>query len=99
MEKKKIGILIDATGGKDWIGGLYYKKNVLFSLMCNEYITANYSFVLITEKENIPLFDEFSGKIKIIRFSYRGFSKLDRGLKRLYRIWIGWSNHCRYIYP
>lgn len=99
MKKKRIGILIDATGGNDWIGGLYYKKNVLFSLMCNEYITANYSFVVITEKENIPLFDEFSGKIKIIRFSYRGLSKLDRGLKRLYRVWIGWSNHCRYIYP
>lgn len=99
MKKKKIGILIDATGGNDWIGGLYYKKNVLFSLTKNEYITENYTFVAITEKENIPLFDEFSGKIKVVRFSYRGFSKLYRGLKLLYRAWIGWRYHCRYIYP
>lgn len=99
MNKKKIGILIDATGDSGWIGGLYYKKNVLFSLTKNEYIVANYSFVVITEKENIPLFDEFSGKVQMICFSSKASAKLSHGLKIMRLICIAWKYHCRYIYP
>lgn len=98
-KRKKTGILIDATGSGAWIGGLYYKKNVLFSLMENEYIAANYSFVVVTEKENLSLFDEFFGKIKVVCFPCGNFSKLGRLLKNLYRICISWRYHCYYIFP
>lgn len=99
MKKKKIGILIDATGSSAWIGGLYYKKNVLFSLTKNEYVVENYSLVVVTDKENLSLFDEFSGKIKVACFPCRTFSRPGRWLKSLYRICIGWRYHCRYIFP
>ena len=59
-------LLIDATGSEGWVGGLYYKKNVLYSILQNENITKNTSIIVITEK-NIDIFDCFSQNVKIIK--------------------------------
>lgn len=99
MAQKK-GILIDATGGgSGWIGGLYYKKNVLFSLMNNRYIIENYFFVVISEEENRHLFDEFEGKIQFIPFETSGFGGRTGRLKFARTIYVCIKHHCKYIFP
>ena len=58
-------ILIDAYGTNSWIGGLYYKRNVVFSLLQNKYITSTFEIVVITNLEGGKLFKAFLPKIKI----------------------------------
>ncbi len=72
-------ILIDATGSSSWIGGVYHKKNILFSLLENEWITANCRIVLVTNNELLDLFKEFEDRITIKTISYKGIR--DKKLK------------------
>ncbi len=62
----KKSIIINATGNSKWIGGLYYKRNMAFVLLQNKEITTKYRIVIITEKENVELFDPFKNRAKII---------------------------------
>ena len=62
----KKSIIINATGSAKWMGGLYYKRNILFMLLQNRRIVERYRFVVITEKDNVPLFEPFRGKVKIV---------------------------------
>lgn len=62
---RKKSIAIDAVGGKNWIGGLYYKKNIIFSIIQNEDILAKYKIIVFTDKENEHIFTEFRDKVKI----------------------------------
>ena len=64
---KIIKILIDATGGANWVGGLYYKKNILFSLLQNKAVCSKYFFVVATEINNYSVFDEFKNQIKLVQ--------------------------------
>lgn len=63
-------VLIDATGDKSWIGGLYYKKNIIFGLLQNEAFCRRYRLVIATQEENRPLFEEFTpqARLKIIAY-------------------------------
>lgn len=49
-------ILIDASGGKEWIGGLYYKKNITFCIMQNDYIMSHYKVYVMCEAEYLDFF-------------------------------------------
>lgn len=62
MKKK---ILIAAAGSDAWIGGLYYKRNILYSLTLNDRITEEYEFVAVTSPENRWLFEHISDKVRI----------------------------------
>lgn len=90
-KNKKIRILIDAFGGKNWIGGLYYKRNILYSILQNKWIRDNLEIYVLTEKENRQYFDDFIDNITIIEAT----SKMYR-LKVLYYAVI---NRAKYIYP
>lgn len=68
-------ILINATGASTgWIGGLYYKKNILFSLTQNDFIMKNYKIYIVTEAQ-ISEFDSFDDRVIIKKFAprYRRF--------------------------
>lgn len=58
-------ILIAAAGGDAWIGGLYYKRNILYSLTLNERITSEYEFVAVTSPANRWLFEHISDQVII----------------------------------
>lgn len=90
-KNKKIRIVIDAFGGKDWIGGLYYKRNVLYSILQNKWIKDNFKIYVLTKKENRQYFNDFINNITIIEST----SKMYR-LKVLYYAVI---NRAKYIYP
>lgn len=59
-------LLIDATGSDGWIGGLYYKKNILYSILQNKSITDKFSIIVITDRE-VDQFNCFSEKVQIIK--------------------------------
>lgn len=64
MRKKKIAINI--VGGDNWVGGLYYRMNILFSLIQNRQITEKYQFVVITSKNNYEMIRQYFPSIDII---------------------------------
>ena len=61
----KKSILINALGGKNWIGGLYYRKNIVFELLQNEEIASHYNVVVFASKENCSIFRCIKG-VKIV---------------------------------
>lgn len=92
-KKMKKGILIDGTGSNKWIGGLYYKKNIIFSLLCNQFISENFKIIVVTEKENKFLFDEFKDNIIPITLDKKGKRK------NISLLLIGLRYNCKFIYP
>ena len=87
-------LFIDGTGGKKWIGGLYYKRNIIFSLLENPAILAEVKIIVATEKENKDLFSVFENRIvvKFIKYS----SDQERKIKLLVLAVLSGTN---YIFP
>lgn len=56
-------IHINAGGSEKWVGGLYYKRNLLFSLLQNDYINQNFKIYVTVPKKFVSLFLEFDEKI------------------------------------
>lgn len=54
-------IMIEAIGDTSWIGGIYYKQNIVFSLLQNPYITKKFRIVVLTNKENRAVFEDLPG--------------------------------------
>lgn len=52
-------IIFIATGGKAWIGGLYYLKNAIYTLFKNNKISKTTKIYIIASKDNTTLFDSF----------------------------------------
>lgn len=63
--RKKTFLLI-ALSRHPWIGGIYYKKNILFSLLQNPRITEAYQIVVLVNQKYAEVFSEFSDLVKII---------------------------------
>lgn len=94
MIKGKKGILIDATGGSKWIGGLYYKKNILYSLISNQNIMKKYYLIIVTEPENKDLFSPFSGNAQIVLFKSQ-----KKNLKLIGLLFIALKKGCKFVFP
>lgn len=90
----KTKLLINGMGGAGWIGGLYYKRNILFSLLSNELISKQVAITVVTEKENAHIFSTFSDKIDIKCISYR--SGREQTLKFMLQSLLSGAN---VIYP
>lgn len=65
---KKKTILIYALTRSPWIGGIYYRKNIINMMLSNNYIIDNYNILLVVNENNREIFNEFSSKIEIIEF-------------------------------
>ena len=50
-------ILIDAFGNNSWIGGLYYKYNIIYSLLQNEYIVDHCELFVMVDSSSQKLFE------------------------------------------
>jgi len=88
-------LVIDAIGSNRWIGGLYYKKNILFSLTQNSEIMNKYRIVVVTEKENKILFSQFEEMVNVHYISYR-FQK-EKSIKR--KLLLYFLSFCSYLFP
>lgn len=91
MSKTKI--LFDATGDESWIGGVYYKKNVLFGLLNCDCFVARYEAVVVTNARLIGMFDCFKGSVELIALDCP-----NRRLKKLKICAIAARTHCKFIF-
>jgi len=87
-------ILIDGTGGSNWIGGLYYKNNIIFSLLQNKYIKDNYKIIVLTEKENKKVFLTNGNDIVIKTLDIKNLK-----LRKIAIIAYAYTHACKIIFP
>lgn len=83
MKKK---LLFEALWNEKWAGGLYYIRNILFSLSLNEYIVENYSFIVHSFIGNESVFEDFCN-VKKIYTKTRG-KHIDKLSKLLVRFFV-----------
>lgn len=87
-------ILIDATGSSAWIGGVYHKKNIVFSLLQNAWIRDNCRMVLVTDPDMADVFREFESDVKLVTIKYDGVRQ-----KKIKLALTALRNGCRYVFP
>ena len=96
MKRKmhKTNLLINGMGNSNWIGGLYYKRNIIYSLLSNKQIADRVSITVITEEENVHLFKPLADRISIRTIPHkRQFEYVTRFIIKS----ILWNIH--YVYP
>lgn len=78
----KSGILINAMGDTNWIGSLYYAKNMAFQLAQNYDITSEYNIILYTTEENEVHFSGMSDVVKVKTSFFKGgfLEKIERAV-------------------
>ena len=91
----KKGILLVGVGDSNWIGGLYYIKNVAFSLLQNENIIKNHRIYIFLKKDNFDIFKAFSEN-KNVRFIFSSNNKLLDKIKLLLCVYF---KNIKVIYP
>lgn len=62
---KKKNIIFRLYGNKSWIGGVYYKKNILYSVIQSEKILEKYNIIVCTTEYNRHLFDDIKDKVQV----------------------------------
>lgn len=87
-------VLINAVGGSYWIGGIYYKKNIIFSALKSEKIRSQCEFLIATERVNFDLFKEFENECMLIEVHAR-----NRVLLKLELAYLYWRFNCSLFFP
>ena len=90
MRKKKI--LFNGLGNRGWIGGLYYLKNIIFSILQNPAITDRFDIVVLIDGAHADIFESFKGKIDIR--VYDGENKIKLALYEMKLIWFEGVAYC-----
>lgn len=75
-------ILICALSGKNWMGGIYYIKNLLFQLSISDEANDKYSYYIFTKNDMINEFSEFIQKMKIVVIEYNEDDEIQEQLIR-----------------
>lgn len=73
-------ILFIANGSKEWIGGLYYVKNIIYTLEKRNIIGNSTNIYILVKNENVELFKTFSSNrnIHIVIYKNNIFNKIVR---------------------
>ena len=87
-------LLLTAQGGKNWIGGLYYVKNMAFQLSLNEAIARNYNILICVNRENYTIFSNLPSNIYVKRIE---FSK--GVLNKIPKFAFYKANNVKYVFP
>lgn len=98
-----------ASGDNSWIGGVYYVKNMLYSLVSNEKAMKEFNIYLYIDKNNHEVFEVFK-KYSNIYFIYKDNSRLTSLMNKITSKFLRSSfsfelvKYCskfdiRYIYP
>ena len=58
-------LLFRVDGGRQWIGGLYYCKNILYSVAQNQDLLEKYRIHIYVSKENREIFSEFEKQMRL----------------------------------
>lgn len=87
-------IIIDGYGTKNWIGGLYYRRNIIFSLLSNQKIKSQCEITVLTSPECADVFAPLKDKIKIVSIPHK-FPREYLIKSRLYTLFSG----AQYVFP
>ena len=90
----KKGIVLYAYGGKKWIGGIYYIKNIVYMLSGNEAFVQHYNIYIFVEESNAHIFHDFTDHVKLIIKSSKEIFE-----KKSFLLGFYIKNNIRYIYP
>lgn len=77
-ELKNKNIIFIANGGKEWIGGLYYVKNIVYTLIEENKITPTTKVYILAQKENVELFKSLLkyNNVIIVNYNNSQFNKI-----------------------
>lgn len=81
---EKKAILINARGGSQWMGGLYYAKNIAFVLSQNVYITNCYRILINVRKQYLSEFSDMPDGVEIISKVYSEATDPSRNEQEIY---------------
>lgn len=87
-------ILIEAFDGTSWVGGLYYKRNIVYSLLQNEKIMNRYNFLVLTYPENVSIFEDFGDRITVKTIHEAGHRRME-----LQALLVLLLHRCKYVFP
>ncbi|MCM1231765.1 MAG: glycosyltransferase [Clostridium sp.] len=63
---RRPGILFDVYMKKNWIGGVYYSRSIIYSCTLNKAITEKYELVVLVNEQTKELFDSLKDKVLLI---------------------------------
>lgn len=81
----KSGILLYGTGNSDWVGGLYYIKNIAFVLSQNKKILKKHKIYILVPKDLAFIFNGLSHSIRI-KTIWSPFVKFDKYYRVIFSI-------------
>lgn len=79
MDKKyrsKYKVLFDVRGDKNWIGGVYYLKNIVYGIVNTEEVSDILEPIIVCHEDFYDLFVEFSDKCKIYKYNNKFQKKI-----------------------
>jgi glycosyltransferase involved in cell wall biosynthesis len=76
-------IMFIANGGKEWIGGLYYIKNIIYTLIKSNKVSQSTKVYIFAKAENLYMFKSFS-KYKNVKIIVYKNNLLNRILKNIF---------------
>lgn len=88
-------ILILALSRSPWIGGIYYRKNIIHMMLTNETIKANYRILVLTNETYLDVFQVFGTDIDIV--TCKNAKNLFEVLLKLMKCYFG--HKIKYIFP
>lgn len=90
----KPGILLVGKGSNQWIGGLYYIKNIAFVLSQSQQICEKYNIFVLVYKENKEVFSGLPNNIKIVKIP-----KVLKEFEKFCRVLFCKVNNIKYMFP
>jgi glycosyltransferase involved in cell wall biosynthesis len=90
----KKSLVISAYVTPTWIGGIYYRKNILFSLLQNKALLKEYRIIVLANVDVAKHFDNITGDFLLIRDNIN--NKL---MKKLFKCYITLRHNVKYIFP
>ena len=90
----KPGLLFVGYGDSNWIGGLYYIKNIVFTICQNEAIVNSFRLFIITTKENRSAFVGLPQFVSIVTLP-----SVFKKKERLFRFMFSFFHGIRFMFP
>lgn len=84
MKRKRI--LFDVIGTQEWIGGIYYIRNIVYQICISEKILSVCKPVIICDEKYLNIFGEFSGKADVLFYKKR--NKIQRYCKLIPELFL-----------
>ena len=78
IDLKNKKIMFIANGGKEWIGGLYYVKNIIYTMIKKSMITGETSVYILVKGESASIFETFRKykNVNIIEYKNNKFNDI-----------------------